>query len=147
MLCHTTIWPAGKVAGFGAKDCAPLTPTTLIVTRLGGVGAGVGVGSGVGAGAGVGVGAGVGAGAGAGVGVGVVPGYPPESVEPQPHAPKLSATIMVATNARMSFLFLFFTVSELHECGTPAFGGRTADVPTSRIRFMNDSLRNGLYFA
>lgn len=108
MLCHTTIWPAGRVAGFGAKDCAPLTPTTLIVTTLGGVGAGVGVGSGVGAGAGVGVGAGVGAGAGAGVGVGVVPGYPPESVEPQPHAPKLSATIIVATNTRMSFLFLFF---------------------------------------
>jgi hypothetical protein len=49
----------------------------------------------------------VGAGAGVGVGVGVVPGYPPESAEPQPHAPTLNATTMVATNTRMSFLFLF----------------------------------------
>src|SRR4029078_11665086 len=54
MLCHPTIWPAGKLAGFGAKDCAPLTPTTLIVTTLGGVGAGAGAGAGVGALAGVG---------------------------------------------------------------------------------------------
>ena len=26
---HTIIWPAGRVAGFGEKDCAPLTATTL----------------------------------------------------------------------------------------------------------------------
>jgi hypothetical protein len=31
-LCHTTIWPAGRLAGFGENDCAPLTPTTLMVT-------------------------------------------------------------------------------------------------------------------
>src|SRR5207302_9397445 len=43
-LCHTTICPAGSVAGFGEKDWAPLMPTTLIVTMLGG---GVGVGGGV----------------------------------------------------------------------------------------------------
>ena len=122
-----------------------MTPTTLIVTTLGGVGAGVGVGSGVGAGAGVGVGAGVGAGAGAGVGVGVVPGYPPESVEPQPHAPKLSAATIVATNARMSFLFLSSCLKSTN--AEHLRSGRTVDVPTNRIRFMNDSLRNGLYFA
>jgi hypothetical protein len=44
-------------------------------------------------------------------------------VEPQPHAPKLNATIMVATNTRMSFLFLFF-LFEIHECRTPAFDSR-----------------------
>jgi len=44
MLCHTTIWPAGNVAGLGEKDCAPLIATTLIVTAPGGVGVGVGVG-------------------------------------------------------------------------------------------------------
>ena len=31
-LCHTTIWPAGRVAGFGENDSAPLMPTTLTVT-------------------------------------------------------------------------------------------------------------------
>src|SRR6266542_119797 len=31
-LCQTTIWPAGKVAGFGENDCAPLMATTLMVT-------------------------------------------------------------------------------------------------------------------
>src|SRR3989442_10063429 len=75
-LCHTTICPAGSVAGFGEKDWAPLMPTTLIVTMLG---AGVGVGGGVGVGVGAGVGAGAGAGAGFGTGVGVT-GVPPESV-------------------------------------------------------------------
>jgi hypothetical protein len=50
MLRHTTVWPAGKVAGFGEKDCAPFSLTTLIVTTaLGGVGIGDGVGTGVGA--------------------------------------------------------------------------------------------------
>src|SRR5882672_12082381 len=33
-LCHTTICPAGTVAGFGVNDCAPLIATTLIVTTL-----------------------------------------------------------------------------------------------------------------
>ena len=48
MLCHTTIWPAGSVAGFGEKDCAPFSRTTLIVTTpLDGVGVGAGVGVGV----------------------------------------------------------------------------------------------------
>jgi hypothetical protein len=28
--------PAGTVAGFGEKDCAPLMPTTLIVIASGG---------------------------------------------------------------------------------------------------------------
>jgi hypothetical protein len=32
MLCHTTFWPAGNVAGFGENDCAPLIATTLTVT-------------------------------------------------------------------------------------------------------------------
>jgi hypothetical protein len=32
MLCHTTTWPAGRVAGLGENDCAPLIATTLIVT-------------------------------------------------------------------------------------------------------------------
>ena len=31
-LCHTIIWPAGRVAGFGENDSAPLMPTTLTVT-------------------------------------------------------------------------------------------------------------------
>src|SRR3954463_1710700 len=31
-LCQTTICPAGTVAGFGEKDCAPFTASTLIVT-------------------------------------------------------------------------------------------------------------------
>jgi hypothetical protein len=47
MLCHTTIWPAASVAGFGEKDCAPFTLTTSIVTTPlceVGVDAGVGVG-------------------------------------------------------------------------------------------------------
>jgi hypothetical protein len=45
MLCQTTIWPAGSVAGFGEKDCAPLSRTMSIVTTpfdvagVGGVGA------------------------------------------------------------------------------------------------------------
>ena len=41
-LCHTTIWPDGRVAGLGENDCAPLMATTLIVTTpeplVGGVG-------------------------------------------------------------------------------------------------------------
>ena len=74
-FCHTTVCPAGKAAGFGEKDCAPLMATTLIVTiPLGGVG----VGDGVGAGAGVGVGVGAGV---AGVGDSET-GPTPESVEP-----------------------------------------------------------------
>jgi hypothetical protein len=51
-LRHTTVWPPGRVAGFGEKDCAPFSLTTLIVTTaLGGVGIGVGVGAGIGVGA------------------------------------------------------------------------------------------------
>src|SRR5437667_8993534 len=68
-LCHTTICPAGSVAGFGEKDWAPLMPTTLIVTMLG---AGVGVGGGGGGGGGVGAGGGGGFGGGVG-GAGVAP--------------------------------------------------------------------------
>ena len=30
-MLWTTIWPAGRAAGFGEKDCAPLMPTALIV--------------------------------------------------------------------------------------------------------------------
>jgi hypothetical protein len=86
MLCHTTIWPAGSVAGFGEKDCAPFSRTTLIVTTpLDGVG----------------VGAGVGVGVGVAVGVGVT-GFPTGSVElPHPHVHRLAATIRVATNTRI----------------------------------------------
>jgi hypothetical protein len=43
-FCHTTIWPAGSVAGFGENDCAPLIATTLTVTtplEVTGVGVGV----------------------------------------------------------------------------------------------------------
>src|SRR5258708_7795946 len=80
MLCHTTIWPAGNVAGFGEKDCAPLMATTLIVTTP----------------LGAGVGAGVGVGAGLAGGVGVT-GLVVESL-PQAAAPRISATIMLATN-------------------------------------------------
>jgi len=108
MLCHTTIWPAGSVAGFGENDWAPLMPTTSIVTTLGGAGVGVGVGSGVGvgagAGAGVGVGSGVGVGAGAGAGVGVglgAVGLVLLLSPPQPHALRAIAMMDVATNARM----------------------------------------------
>jgi hypothetical protein len=36
-LCQTIICPAGSVAGFGEKDCAPLMATTLIVTTPSGV--------------------------------------------------------------------------------------------------------------
>src|SRR6266487_468745 len=87
MLCHTTIWPAGRVAGFGEKDCAPLTPMTLIVTTPPGGGVGVGVGVGVGA---------------VGGGVGETGVAPPESVElPQPQPLRLNATITLATNTRM----------------------------------------------
>src|SRR3977135_4506799 len=92
MLCHTTVWPAGSVAGFGEKDCAPLMPTTLMVTVPPGGGVGVGFGGGVGlgvgvgagGGAGVGLGVGVGAGAGAGVGVGETGAWS----LPQPQAPR-----------------------------------------------------------
>src|SRR5687768_10984556 len=31
-LRQTTIWPAGNVAGFGEKDCEPLSRTMLMVT-------------------------------------------------------------------------------------------------------------------
>ena len=55
-LRHTTVWPAGRVAGFGEKDCAPFSPTTAIVTTPP-VGVGVGEGAGV-------------------------TGFPPESAEP-----------------------------------------------------------------
>jgi hypothetical protein len=41
MLCQTTICPGGKVAGFGEKDCAPFTATTLMVTTPGALGVGV----------------------------------------------------------------------------------------------------------
>jgi hypothetical protein len=92
MLCHTTIWPAGSVAGFGEKDCAPLIPTTLMVTTPPGAGAGVGAGVGVGVGAAV-----VG-------GVGVT-GLLVESPV-QPAAPRLTATIMLATNTRILIPFL-----------------------------------------
>jgi hypothetical protein len=84
-LRQTTVWPAGKVAGFGEKDCAPLVATTLIVTTpLGGVGVVVGVGA-------TGVGA-----------TGVA-----SSVEPlHPHVPTVNAIVTATTIARMSFLFL-----------------------------------------
>jgi hypothetical protein len=89
-LRQTTVCPAGNVAGFGEKDCAPLTPTTSIVTALL---------------VGVGVGVGVGIGATAGAGVGAI-GLPPYSVElPQPHAHRLTAMIPLATITRMPFLF------------------------------------------
>ncbi len=128
MLCHTTTWPAGSVAGFGEKDWAPLTPTTSIVTTVGGggVGGGVGVGAGVGVGVGVGVGAGVGVGVGSGVGVGAGAGAGVGAgsgagagagagtgagvglgtvgfvlFPPQPHALRAIAMMDVATNARM----------------------------------------------
>src|SRR4029450_4951792 len=92
MLCHTTIWPAGSVAGFGEKDCAPFSRTTLIVTTpLGDVGTGVGVGVGA-------------------------TGLPPESLELlQPHAHRLNMTITLATITRMSFLFSTLAVSDLYE--------------------------------
>src|SRR5690606_754472 len=32
MLRHTTVRPAGIVAGLGEKDCAPLAPTMLITS-------------------------------------------------------------------------------------------------------------------
>src|ERR1700730_15467456 len=40
-LCHTIIWPAGRLAGFGENDRAPLTPTTLTVTTPDVLGGGV----------------------------------------------------------------------------------------------------------
>jgi hypothetical protein len=40
-VVHTTICPGGRVAGFGEKDCAPLTATTLMVTTPEMVGDGV----------------------------------------------------------------------------------------------------------
>src|SRR6185295_16552100 len=40
-LCHTIIWPAGRLAGFGENDSAPFTPTTLTVTVPGVLGGGV----------------------------------------------------------------------------------------------------------
>jgi hypothetical protein len=93
MLCHTTIWPAGNVAGLGEKDCAPLIATTLIVTAPG-----VGVGVGVGTGVGVGVGAGV-------VGGGVGEDGPEVLELPQPQAPRLNATMALATNTRILIPF------------------------------------------
>src|SRR5262245_5117990 len=95
ILCQTTVWPGGSVAGFGENDRAPLTPTTLIVTvPVGGGGVGVG------AGAGVGVGVGAGAGAGAGVGPGAGVGEPGVSL-PQAHAVRLHATIALAIKNRI----------------------------------------------
>src|SRR5580704_5085892 len=41
MLCHTIIWPAGRLAGFGENDSAPFTPTTLTVTMPDVLGTGV----------------------------------------------------------------------------------------------------------
>jgi hypothetical protein len=67
---------------------------------------------------------GVGAGAGVGAGVGAI-GLPPESVElPQPHAPRLNTTIILATNTRMSFLVSNLVVTELDEIELLAFGGK-----------------------
>jgi hypothetical protein len=102
MLCHTTIWPAGNVAGLGEKDCAPLIATTLIVTAPG-VGVGVGVGV---------VGDGVGE-------------YGPEVLElPQPQAPRLNATMALATNTRILIPFCCYgslcsQVSNLLATGQP----------------------------
>src|ERR1700687_5974774 len=92
-LCHTIIWPAGRVAGFGENDNAPLMPTTLTVTTpdvlgLDGVGA---------------------------------PGFPlfplPEPLPLQPHRFKPNATTTPAvTIARMLFLpsFSLLIVPPVH---------------------------------
>jgi len=82
MLCHTTIWSAGSVAGLGEKDCAPFSLTTLIVTTPL-----------------------AGAGVDAGLGVTGV-GFALSTVEPQPHANTANATITQPTNTRMPFLIL-----------------------------------------
>jgi len=44
MLCQMIVWPAGRVAGFGENESAPLMPTTLTVTTSDGLGVVVGVG-------------------------------------------------------------------------------------------------------
>src|SRR5207245_9372516 len=38
-LCHTILWPEGRLAGLGENDCAPLTATTLTMTAPEGPGA------------------------------------------------------------------------------------------------------------
>jgi hypothetical protein len=71
----------------GEKDCAPLIATTLIVTAPG-------------------VGVGVGVGVGAGVVDGGVGEDGPEVLElPQPQAPRLNATMALATNTRILISF------------------------------------------
>src|SRR5262245_30923336 len=111
MLRHTIIWPAGSVAGFGEKDCAPFCKTISTVTTPPGA-------------------VGVGAGVGAGVGVGVT-GFPSVAL-PQPHAHRVSAAIMAPTITRISSSFLLL----LGDAEPPCIGGELADEGTEPSRYL-----------
>src|SRR5204863_851250 len=84
-LCHTTIWPDGRVAGLGENDCAPLMATTLIVTTPEPLVGGVGL-----------------------VGFPLPLEYP---LPPQPHIPRpVPIRALAVKNARITDSFLYRSV-------------------------------------